>query len=585
MPFRRRLQLGVLTLLMLAAAGAEIVSLGAVLPFLGVLAAPERVMEYTVARSLAEALGVSSSRDLLFPFTVIFIAAALVSAGTRLLAMLAQVRMANAIGADFSIKAYERTLYQPYAVHTARNSSEIIAGIHKANALASTIIQPVLTVFSSSLILLCLLGAIVAINPWVALSVIVGFGLIYGVIITVTRRRLADVSRLAASQTVRITKAMQEGLGGIRDVLIDGSQATYARLYRGAIRPLQKAGAWIAFVDNSPRLCIEALGMVLIGSLAYSMARSSTDFSGPVVVLGSMALAAQRMLPVLQNLYANYIRVRSCQASVQDALDMLDQPLPAHALRPPASPLPLRQGIEIRDLAFRYRADTPWVLQGVDLRIRRGSRVGLIGSTGSGKSTLTDILMGLLQPVRGEILVDGTPVFPDRVREWQAHIAHVPQAIFLADVSIAENIAFGVPPEQIDLERVRTAARQAQIAEAIEAWAEGYRTPVGERGVRLSGGQRQRIGIARALYKRADVIFFDEATSALDNQTEAAVMDAIAGLSEDLTLVIVAHRLTTLRGCDCIVELEQGRVARVGSYQKIIGSRLLAEAAESGRRG
>lgn len=569
-PARRRVQLGLLALLMLGAAGAEIVSLGAVLPFLGVLAAPERVMEFAAARLLTGTLGISSKEDLLALFTLTFISAALFAAAMRLLAMWAQVRMANAIGADFSIKAYERTLYQPYSMHVARNSSEVLAGINKANFLAGMLIQPTLNVMSSALILLCLVGAILSINPAIALSAIVGFGSIYAVIITVSRRRMAEISQLAATQSIQITKAMQEGLGGIRDVLIDGSQGTYTSLYRTSFRPLQKAGAWMAFVDNSPRFCIEALGMVLIGGLAYSMARSAADISGPIVVLGSLALAAQRMLPVLQNLYSNYVKVKGSQASVQDALDMLDQPLPPHAGQPPAAPLPFREALELQDLHFRYGPNTPWVLHGLNLRIPRGIRVGFIGATGSGKSTLTDILMGLLPPGRGQMFVDGVPVFPDNVRGWQAHIAHVPQAIFLADVSIAENIAFGVPTHRIDRERVRRAARQAQIAETIEGWTEGYDTLVGERGVRLSGGQRQRIGIARALYKQADVIVFDEATSALDNQTESAVMEAIEGLDANLTILIVAHRLTTLRGCDQIVELAQGSIRRIGTYAEIV---------------
>jgi ATP-binding cassette subfamily B protein len=321
--------------------------------------------------------------------------------------------------------------------------------------------------------------------------------------------------------------------------------------------------------------------MVLIAGLAYSMARTSSGASNPVLVLGSLALAAQRMLPVLQNLYSNYVRIRSCQVSVQDALEMLEQPLPAHASLPPATPSPFQHTIELRGLHFRYSESTPWVLRGLDLRIPRGSRVGFIGATGSGKSTLIDVLMGLLTPSKGTVQIDGTPIFPDHVRGWQAHLAHVPQAIYLADISIAENIAFGVPPDQIDRSRVREAARQAQIAEAIEAWRDGYDTLVGERGVRLSGGQRQRVGIARALYKRADVIVFDEATSALDNQTEAAVMEAIDGLHPDLTIFLVAHRLTTLRGCDLIVELERGGIRRVGSYQEIVGENLAKLGAQS----
>jgi ABC-type multidrug transport system fused ATPase/permease subunit len=584
-PARRRVQLAVLFLLMLAAAGAEIFSIGAVLPFLGLLTAPDRVMGHALVQKLSGAVGISSRDEVLFFFTVGFAAAALLSAALRLLAMWTQVRVANAIGADFSIKAYERTLYQPYAVHVARNSSEVHAGIAKASALASVMIQPTLTICSASLILLGLLGAIFSIDPWVALSALGGFGAIYAGIIALTRRRLAEYSSILAVQAGRINKATSEGLGGIRDVLIDGAQGTYARLYRSSIRPLQQAGAWTAFIDNSPRLVIEALGMVLIAGLAYSMARSSAGASNPVLVLGSLALAAQRMLPVLQNLYSNYVRVRGCQVGVQDALEMLEQPLPAYASLPPASPMPFQHAIELRGLHFRYSEATPWVLRGLDLRIPRGTRVGFIGATGSGKSTLIDVLMGLLTPSKGTVQVDGTPIFPDHVRGWQAHLAHVPQAIYLADISIAENIAFGVPPEQIDRARVRDAARQAQIAEAIEAWRDGYDTLVGERGVRLSGGQRQRVGIARALYKKADVIVFDEATSALDNQTEAAVMEAIEGLHPDLTIFLVAHRLTTLRGCDLIVELEHGVIRRIGSYQEIIGERLVADAGEGLRHG
>jgi ATP-binding cassette subfamily B protein len=259
---------------------------------------------------------------------------------------------------------------------------------------------------------------------------------------------------------------------------------------------------------------------------------------------------------------------------------MLEQPLPAHAGQPRAQLLPFREALEVRELHFRYSESTPWVLRGLNLRIPRGSRVGFIGSTGSGKSTLIDVLMGLLPPVQGTVLVDGQSVFPDHTRGWQAHLAHVPQSIYLADISIAENIAFGVPSEQIDRERVRAAARQAQIADAIEAWTNGYDTFVGERGVRLSGGQRQRVGIARALYKRADVIVFDEATSALDNQTESAVMEAIDGLHQNLTILIVAHRLTTLRGCDLIVELDRGTIRRTGSYRDLIEVPLVAAVSE-----
>jgi ATP-binding cassette subfamily B protein len=228
--------------------------------------------------------------------------------------------------------------------------------------------------------------------------------------------------------------------------------------------------------------------------------------------------------------------------------------------------MPLRKCVRLETVGFRYAQDLPEVLSQLTLEIRPGERIGVIGSTGSGKSTLVDLMMGLLEPTSGKILVDDKDIYdrnhPEHLNAWRASIAHVPQAIYLADSSIAENIAFGVHPQGIDMERVRRAARQAQIASFIEASDQGYKSLVGERGIRLSGGQRQRIGIARALYKQANVLVFDEATSALDNGTERAVMQAIEGLSRNLTLVMIAHRLSTLSNCDRVIELRGGFIHR-----------------------
>ena len=315
---------------------------------------------------------------------------------------------------------------------------------------------------------------------------------------------------------------------------------------------------------------MEALGTVLIATLAYTLAQQPDGVAKAIPVLGALALGSQRMLPVLQQAYAAWANIQSGQTSLQDTLELLEQPLPDYADRAAAEPLPFRQQISLNKISFRYSLQTPWVLNELDLVIERGSRVGFIGTTGSGKSTLLDIIMGLLQPTSGTLEIDGLRISPENYRGWQAHIAHVPQAIFLADSTIEENIAFGQPNEKIDHERVKKAARQAQIADIIESWPEKYKTTVGERGVRLSGGQRQRIGIARALYKQADVIIFDEATSALDNETEEAVMQAIESLSSDLTILIIAHRLTTLKKCTRIVELGNHCVLNIGNYQEMV---------------
>jgi ATP-binding cassette subfamily B protein len=234
------------------------------------------------------------------------------------------------------------------------------------------------------------------------------------------------------------------------------------------------------------------------------------------------------------------------------------------------------EALRLERLRFRYGSQTPWVLAGIDLEIRRGERIGLIGSTGSGKSTLVDLLMGLLTPTEGRILLDGVDLYdscnPEHLVAWRAVIAHVPQSIFLADSSIAENIAFGIPKGLIDLERVQQAAQQAQIAGFIESSPEGYDTFVGERGIQLSGGQRQRIGIARALYRKASVIVLDEATSALDAATEDAVMEAIEGLSRQLTVVMIAHRMSTVARCDRVIRLQHGCIAAEGPPRLLLAS-------------
>lgn len=568
---RRRGQFGLLLILMIFASFAEILSIGAVLPFLAVLTAPNRVFEHPAAQPIIQAMGLTEPGQLLLPLTIAFGLAALVAGAMRLLLLWASTRLSFATGADLSISIYRRTLYQPYEIHVARNSSEVINGISaKANGVIYSVIVPVLTLISASAMLLAILIALLSIEPMVALAAFGGFGLIYGSIIWITRAKKIKNSQYIARESTQVIKCLQEGLGGIRDVLIDGSQEAYCQIYRNADLPLRRAQGYNQYIGQSPRYGMEALGMLLIAVLAYMLAQQSDGIGKAIPILGALALGAQRLLPVMQQAYAAWSSVQGSQASLQDTLDLLDQPLPDYADQPAAKPLPFRQCISLNQISFRYSSQTPWVLNNLDLSIAKGSRIGFIGATGSGKSTLIDIVMGLLQPTEGVLEIDGQPIVMSNLRNWQAHIAHVPQAIFLADSTIEENIAFGIPANQIDHERVRQAACQAQIAGIIETWPEQYQTFVGERGIRLSGGQRQRIGIARALYKQADVIIFDEATSALDNETEQAVMQAIEGLSEELTILIIAHRLTTLKNCTQIVELGNGGVLRNGSYEDIV---------------
>jgi ABC-type bacteriocin/lantibiotic exporter with double-glycine peptidase domain len=559
---------------MIVASVAEVLSISAVLPFLGVLISPEKIFGHELAQPLIALLHVETTQDLLLLFTLIFILTASFSGLARIALLWVQTRLSMAISADFSAEVYERTLYQPYILHVSRNSSEILAGAAKAGSLIGYIIQPTLIILSSLLILLAVIFTLLAIQPFMALSAFLGFGLIYAAVVFITKRRIVKNSQAVALQQGRVTKAIQEGLGGIRNVLIDGAQLAYLKLYKDAVIPMKAAQASNEVVATSPRFGVEALGVIFIAGLAYVLVVvTGAGATDAVPVLGALALGAQRLLPLLQQIYAAFITIKGNQASTQDALNLLDQPMPAFTFVESAEPIEFHAAVTLKDLGFRYTSEGPWVLRHLDLEIPRGSRVGFVGVTGSGKSTLIDIIVGLLAPTEGKLLIDNVEITPENARAWQSHISHVPQEIFLADISIAENIAFGVPTERIDLYRVKQVSQQAQIAQVIESWSNGYDTLVGERGVRLSGGQRQRIGLARALYKQADVLVLDEATSSLDDTTERSVIEAIRHLNPNLTILMIAHRLSTLKNCTLIFELDLGRIIRTLSYAELIHSK------------
>lgn len=568
---RRRRQFGLLLLLIILASFAEVVSIGAVLPFLAAFTAPDKVFFHPAMQPFVHFMGIASADQLLLPITVAIGLSALLSGLLRMLLIWLSARLSCVAGADISIDIYRRTLYQPYALHVSRNSSNIINGITKqADKIIHGVIGGCLQLISSGFFLLATLGALLYVAPLMSLMAFAGFGSIYGFVTWATRSHKIQNSQLIARKSSLLIKCIQEGLGGIRDVLIDGSQSVYCDAYRAADVPLRRAQASEQFIVQAPRYAVEALGIVLIVVLAYVLAQQADGVAKAIPILGALALGAQRMLPAMQQVYGAWATILGCRISLQDTLELLDQPEPTCSELNGSHPIPFRNEISIKQLAFRYSAETPWVLENIVLNISKGSRVGFVGPTGSGKSTLIDVVMGLLQPSSGLMEVDGQRISIENQRAWQAHIAHVPQSIFLADCSIEENIAFGVPIDKIDHERVRHAARQALISETIALFPRGYKTHIGERGVRLSGGQRQRIGIARALYKQADVIILDEATSALDNETERSVMQSIEKLGDDLTILVIAHRLSTLKNCDMVVELNDGRISRVGTYEEIV---------------
>ena len=568
---RRRKQFSLLLILMIFGSFAEVISIGAVLPFLAVLVAPEQIFENEMAQPLIQMFEVSDPSQLLLPLTIIFGLTVIIANIMRLLLLWVSTRLSFATGADIGIGIYQKMLYQPYSFHCSRNSSEIISGItNKSDSVIFSIILPILSLINCVLIMTTILVALFFIDTYMALVAVGSFSIIYGLIIYSKRNKLVKDSIVMANESTNIVKALQEGLGGIRDVLIDGTQETYRKIYRKSDLALRRAQGNNQFIGAAPRYLMEAIGMILIASLAYFLSQRPGGVSSAIPILGALALGAQRLLPVVQMMYQSWTSMTGGQALLEDALELIDQPLPEYANEPNPSPLIFNNNIKLKKINFRYGEKLPMVLNNINLDIKKGSKVGFIGTTGSGKSTLIDIIMGLLESSDGVIEIDGKVLTRQNIRSWYAHIAHVPQAIYLADSSIEENIAFGLPKKNINSEKVRRVAEQAQISNVIESWPNQYKTRVGERGVQLSGGQRQRIGIARALYKEADVIIFDEATSSLDSSTESSVMQAIDALSDNVTLLIIAHRLSTLKNCSQIIEIDENGIKRIGSYNEVI---------------
>ncbi len=568
---RRKNQLFILIIIMLIASLTEVVSIGSVVPFLGALTAPEQVYQYSFIQPLISFLELSEPRQIVLPITILFIVVAIFSGIIRLVLLLAITRLSYAIGADLSVDIYRRTLYQEYEIHIERNSSEVINGVtSKTNTVIAGIVNPILNLISSAVLLIGIIVALFTINTVVALISLVGFGLFYLIIVNYTKKILARNGEIIANQSTKVIKYVQEGLGGIRDVLINNSQKFYYDLYHNADLSLRRASGNNVFISGGPKYIMEIIGMTLIASIAYIMVQQDGGMNNAVPILGAMALGAQKLLPLLQQAYASYSRMKGASASFKDVINLLEQPLPDYVHQSNPESVSFNKDIVVNNLSFRYGKYTPWVLKDINIKIPKGFKVGFIGATGSGKSTLLDIIMGLLAPTTGHIVIDGEIITSKNRKSWQNNIAHVPQNIYLSDGTIEENIAFGVDRDKINKLQVIKSAKQAQIDGLINGWKDGYETFVGEQGIRLSGGQRQRIGIARALYKQSSVLIFDESTSALDNDTEQNVMKSINKLDRELTILIIAHRLTTLKDCDLIVQIDANNIIRTGSYQSLI---------------
>ena len=566
---KRKRQFFGLIFLTIITSFAEMISLGAIFPFITVLTNPEQVYEIPFLGEILISNGMEKGDELIIPLATIFALAALIAGLMRLFLLKVSVLISNATGADLSINVFERTLYQPYSTHISRSSSEVISGITQKVNAATNVLISVVTVITNSFLFLSIMATLIIIDPLIAILSMSTFGIAYLITAVYTSNRLDQNSKTIAEKQTYVVRSLQESLGAIRDVLLDGTQKIYKNLYSRSIRRLMKASGSNRFINQSPRYAMESLGMILISVFIVTIFIRDGGIATALPIIGVLGLGAQRLLPIMQQIYGNWSVVIGSKASLIDVIDLLNQPLPEKK-NPKKESSKFSEAIVLEDIGFSYDINSKPILKNLNIRLNKGMKIGLVGETGSGKSTFLDILMGLLIPTSGKIKIDNNPISENNLTKLHSLIAHVPQNIYLADASISENIAFGIDQNKIDIPLVERVADEALVKKFLDDQGSNLDSGVGERGIKLSGGQRQRIGIARALYKRSGLIIFDEATSSLDEQTETEIMDTIYNLDNELTIVLVAHRISTLKRCDEIYEMKNGSLKLIGTYDDLL---------------
>jgi len=547
-----------LLILIFFTATLELISIGSIFPFLGVLIAPEKF--YSQINDLGFDFEIINKNNILLFITVIFVIISLLVGGFRLLLMWYQQLITTEIGIEFSSKVYENTLYQPYIYQINLHSSQVQVGLQKTMFLVEYIINPCLLLLSSVIILSLVLIGFMFIDPnatFVTLSVFLVF---YFSISLIYKKKLAKNSLIISKNQNIIAKLIQESLGGIREIIINSLQKKFINQFKISFKPLQKSQSENLIIGQSPRYIIEALGMAFISVIAYNISTSSNyNEVNAVPILGVIALAAQRLLPIIQQIYYSIAKIRGSISSISDVIELLclinkeDNIIKNKIIKE----------ITIKNLYFKYPVDKEWKLKDINLKISVGSTIGIVGPSGSGKSTLINIISGLLYPNAGQIYVDDYEVNENNINLLRSNISYVPQSLFLSDSTIVENIAFGINKTEIDMGKILEVAKISKIEDMIQDWPLKYDTLVGESGVKISGGQRQRIGIARALYKDSNIILLDESTSALDVLTEDEIINSLISINRKKIIIIITHRLSSLKHCDNIFEIKNGSLNKL----------------------
>jgi ATP-binding cassette subfamily B protein len=566
-----RLRARLLVIVTLCCSILEAATVGVVVPMISLWMNPDQTTLDSRLLSVLSLAGANSREDVAAAIIFLFILVTLLGGSLRVWLISLSARLASDAGAELAERAFQKILAQKYIYLIQRNSSELISILTEKIGTASGLMLSLLSLFNALLMLGFIWLGLILVDARVTFFSTAFFGLLYTAVIYLTRKRIDHNSSLLSVDSPRFLKNLRETFGSMRDIILSGTQPVYLNSFAALSRKLKTSNAENIVMSQSPRYIVEMVGLTLVALVAQAL-QGTGSMSRTLPLLGALAIGAQRMLPLVQLIYSAYVNIRLSRKSLIDVLQVMHLPEPAaHELLLVRKQDPVRE-ITFEGVSFRYSPFSTWVIKDLTLRLNSGAHFAVVGPSGMGKSTFLDLLTGLLEPGAGQITVNGIILTHHNMGSWRSGMAYVPQSAFLIDGTIAENVAFGVPKGQIDIDRVQRACRVAEIAEFVESRADAYMAIVGEQGAFMSGGQRQRLGIARAIFRDPDVLILDEATNALDSVTEAKVLSNLHSYKPELTVVHVTHRLDVARDFDFILEFAADNIVNKGTFEELLAS-------------
>ena len=553
----RKTQLITLFVLIIFLSLAEAFSLASIVPFIGVFMNPELFFSSPWLSFFINFFEINNNNQLFLLVTIIFISLLILSFLIRIFTLYLTNKITYFIEADLKIKIFKYNINQSYNYHLKKSSYIVMSNIvQKTNAIA-IFTNSFIQILGCSLTVLFILGVLLIIEPFIILSVSSVVILFFIFIAFLNRNRILKNSEKISQNQDKIVSTFQDSVGYIGEIILYSLHNIFTTKFNKSSQQIAESQTYNQNVQQSPRIYLEYLTLFCLVILIFYLNQSEFEIVNSFTLLAALGYGSQKVIPLINRVYVCYSSMKNVQASVIDALSVLDSSKKEENENLLSDKIILDSSIKLDNIYFSYNNDENYILKNISLEIKKGSKVGIKGTTGSGKSTLSNIIVGLLDPTKGKLFVNDTLINLQNKSMWQKNIAIIPQNIFLNDVSIAENIAIGIEKDKIDLEKVKNVSRQAQISDFVENKPNQYNEKVGERGIKLSGGQKQRIGIARALYRDAKIILFDEATNQLDVDTETLIMDSIYSLDKEITVILIAHRLSTLERCDKVIDLSK----------------------------